>query len=149
MKSSIRKRVGEHKDEPYLLMWMLGNENDVPGNEANSTKTNTNAWKYPQEYAEFLNEICLMIKQMDPNHPVGVCNATTRLLDYYKKFAPEIDVLGFNQYTGPYGFGVLWNKVSTEFDRPVLITEFGCDSYHSKRESEDERAEIGRASCRE
>lgn len=138
MKSSIRKMVGEHKDEPYLLMWMLGNENDVPGNEANSTKTNTNAWKYPQEYAEFLNEICLMIKQMDPNHPVGVCNATTRLLDYYKKFAPEIDVLGFNQYTGPYGFGVLWNKVSTEFDRPVLITEFGCDSYHSKRESEDE-----------
>lgn len=138
MRSSIRKMIREHKDEPYILMWMLGNENDVAGNEANSTKTNTNAWKYPEEYATFLNEMCIMIKQMDPNHPVGVCNAATNFLKYYKEFTPEIDILGFNQYTGPFGFGVLWNKVITAFDRPVLVTEFGCDAYNSKKDIEDE-----------
>ncbi|MCL2144709.1 MAG: hypothetical protein FWH43_04370 [Endomicrobia bacterium] len=138
MKTSVRKMVREHKDEPYILMWMLGNENDVFGNEVNSTKTNTNAYKVPEAYASFLNEICMMIKEMDPNHPVGVCNATTGLLKYYKEYAPEIDILGFNQYSGPYGFGVLWSKVKSEFNRPVLITEYGCDSYNSNKKYEDE-----------
>lgn len=138
MRSSIRKMIKEHQDEPYILMWMLGNENDVPGSEENSTKTNTNAWKYPEEFATFLNEMCEMIKNMDPNHPVGVCNATTRFVKYYKEFTPAIDILGFNQYSGPYGFGVLWSKVNSEFDRPVLITEYGCDSFHSGKDYEDE-----------
>jgi beta-glucuronidase len=138
MRASVRKMIREHKDEPYVLMWMLGNENDSQGSDVNSTKTNTNAYKNPEAYAKFVNEICVMIKQMDSNHPVGVCNATTRFLKYYKEFAPEVDILGFNQYSGPYGFGVLWNKVSTEFDRPVLITEFGVDAYNSNKEIEDE-----------
>ena len=138
MRAGVRKMVREHKDEPYILMWMLGNENDVLGNEANSTKTNTNASQNPEAFASFVNEICIMIKEMDPNHPVGVCNATTRFLKYYKELAPEIDILGFNQYTGPFGFGVLWSRVKYEFDRPVLITEFGCDSWSSVKKREDE-----------
>ncbi|MCL2335418.1 MAG: hypothetical protein FWC57_05080 [Endomicrobia bacterium] len=139
MRDSIRKMVLEHKDEPYILMWMLGNENDSPGEEVNSTKTNTNAVKNPEAYAVFLQEVCLMIKQLDPNHPVGVCNATVKFLPYYNKFAPAVDILGFNQYAGPYGFGVLWNRVKIETGKPVLITEYGCDAYSSAKKSEDER----------
>ncbi|MDR1941408.1 MAG: hypothetical protein LBQ47_03695 [Endomicrobium sp.] len=138
MKESVRKMVNEHKDEPYVLMWMLGNENDSPGSEANSTKTNTNAYKNPQAFASFLNETAEMIKTMDKNHPVGVCNATTKFLPYYKKYAPAIDILGFNQYSGPYGFGVLWNAVKNGYDRPIIITEYGCDSYNSLKSHEDE-----------
>jgi len=139
MRNSIRKMVLEHKDEPYLLMWMLGNENDSPGNEINSTKTNTNAVSNPEAYATFLNEVCLMIKQLDGNHPIAVCNATTNFLKYYRRYAPDVDILGFNQYSGPYGFGVLWNKVKAETGKPVLITEYGCDAYNSVKKSEDER----------
>jgi beta-glucuronidase len=138
MKESVRKMVMEHKDEPYLLMWMLGNENDSPGSDANSTKTNTNANKYPNEFAAFVNSVCEMIKNLDPNHPVGICNATLRFVPSYARYAPEIDILGFNQYSGPYGFGVLWNSVQKVCDRPVLITEYGCDSYDTNKSAEDE-----------
>ncbi|MBR3654065.1 MAG: hypothetical protein IKN62_01355 [Elusimicrobia bacterium] len=136
MLESVREMVEEHKNEPYVLMWMLGNENDVSGNSANSTATNTNAWKYPEVYAKFVEEACKMIKKLDDNkHPVGVCNATTRFIKYYAKHSPSIDVLGFNQYGGPYGFSTLWNRVKKEFDRPVLITEYGCDSWNEKKKS--------------
>lgn len=138
MRENVRKMVMEYKDEPYILMWMLGNENDSPGAEANSTKTNTNAVKYPDEYSSFVNSICEMIKTLDKNHPVGVCNATVKFISNYKMFAPSIDILGFNQYSGPYGFGVLWNRIKKEFDRPVLITEYGCDSYNLSKSAEDE-----------
>ena len=37
---SVRRMVEEHKDEPYLLLWLLGNEN-------NYRFTNTNAADYP------------------------------------------------------------------------------------------------------
>lgn len=138
MKANVRKMVLEHKDEPYVLMWMLGNENDSPGKEVNSTKTNTNASQNPEEFAKFVNEVALLIKSIDKNHPVGICNATTRFLPYYNQYSQAIDILGFNQYTGPYGFGILWNRVKIEFDRPVLLTEFGCDAYNSLKKIEDE-----------
>lgn len=151
MIKSVREMVEEHKDEPYVLMWMLGNENDVKGDQVNSTKTNTNAYKYPEEFAKFVNDVCLMIKEIDQNHPIAICNATTAFLKYYKEFTPEIDVLGFNQYSGPYGFGVLWNTVKVSYDKPVLITEYGCDSYHTQKEIEDElfQANYHRAAWRD
>ncbi|MCL2484790.1 MAG: hypothetical protein FWF00_06290 [Endomicrobia bacterium] len=139
MKESVRQMILDHKDEPYVLMWMLGNENDTPGLEVNSTKTNTNALQYPEVYAKFVNEVAIMIKQIDANHPVGICNATTGFLRHYAEHSQEIDILGFNQYTGPYGFGTLWGRVKATFDRPVLITEFGCDSWNSKKKAPDER----------
>ncbi len=142
MRESVRKMVEENKNEPYILMWMLGNENDVAGAHDNSTKTNTNANLYPVEFAKFLEQTCRMIKEMDPNHPVGVCNATTRFVKYYAKYAPSIDVLGFNQYSGPYGFGILWRKIKQEFDRPVLITEYGCDAYNQNKQTTDEQFQV-------
>ena len=58
MLENVINMVEEHKDEPYVLMWMLGNENDSSGSTLNSTKTNTNATKYPKEYAEFVEYVC-------------------------------------------------------------------------------------------
>jgi beta-glucuronidase len=138
MKDSVRKMVEEFKDEPYILMWMLGNENDSVGMDGNSTVTKTNAPKNPKAYAQFVEEICQMIKSIDKNHPVGVCNATTKFIKVYAEYSPSIDILGFNQYSGPYGFGTLWQRVKQDFDRPVLITEFGCDAYNSKKSMTDE-----------
>jgi len=138
MKDSVRKMVEEFKDEPYILMWMLGNENDSVGMDGNSTVTKTNAPKNPKAYAQFVEEICQMIKSIDKNHPVGVCNATTKFIKVFAQYAPSIDILGFNQYSGPYGFGTLWQRVKQDFDRPVLITEFGCDAYNSKKSMTDE-----------
>ena len=138
MLSSIWKMVLEYKDEPFVLMWMLGNENDVDGNQNNSTATNTNASSHPEEFAKFLEEACSMIKKIDKNHPVGVCNATTKFIKYYKQYCPSLDVFGINQYTGPFGFGNLWAKVEQELDKPVLITEYGCDAYNTNKNTSNE-----------
>ena len=138
MKAEVKKMIKEFRNEPYVLMWMLGNENDTMGSYENSTFNNTNANVNPEAYASFVGELCRMIKDMDHNHPVAVCNGSYKMIPYYKKLAPEIDVIGMNVYSGPYGFGVLWNRVKSYFDRPVLITEYGCDCYNLKKKAEDE-----------
>jgi hypothetical protein len=138
MTNDVREMVLKYKDEDFVLMWMLGNENDMSGSYENSTYNNTNARLKPEAYAKFLNKIARMIKELDPDHPVGVCVGSYKLLPYFEKYAPELDIVGINSYAGPYGFGSLWNRVKTEFDRPVLITEFGCDSWDQSKKIEDE-----------
>ncbi len=139
MLEDVRKMVVEFKDEPYILMWLLGNENDAVGSKENSTFNNTNARQRPGEFARFVNKVAEMIHQLDKNHPVGVSNALEAMLPYYKKYTPAIDFLGFNSYTGPYGFGALFRKPKFfGFDRAVVITEYGGDSWDSRKQKEDE-----------
>lgn len=138
MKEEVLQMVAEYKDEPYILMWMLGNENDAQGEYENSTYNNTNAAKEPKAYAELVNEVSRSIHEMDPDHPVGVCNATFRLLPAYAEYAPEVDIIGMNAYTGPYGFSTLWNRIKGSVGKPVLITEYGTDSYNQVKDREDE-----------
>jgi beta-glucuronidase len=51
------------------------------------------------------------------------------LIDVYSKHAPELDFIGVNAYPAMGGFGSLWEETRVMFDRPVVITEFGCDAY--------------------
>lgn len=142
MMREIQAMVQEHKDEPYVLFWMLGNENDFEGSQGNSTFNNTNARKMPETFAKFVNSVAEWIHANDPDHPVAVCNATTRLLKYYKQHAPAIDIIGMNAYVGSYGFGSLWNRVKQDVGRPVLITEFGADAYDQQKDAVDEQAQM-------
>jgi beta-glucuronidase len=136
--ADVKKMVQEYKDEPYILMWMLGNENDMVGSYESSEHGKVDIKQVSKEYAKLVNEAVLTIKSIDPNHPVGVCNALYTLLPYYKKYAPEIDIIGMNAYKGAYGFGTLWNRVKISFDRPVLITEYGTDCYNQVKDEIDE-----------
>jgi beta-glucuronidase len=138
MLEDVKNMVLEYKDEPYILFWMLGNENEMVGSRENSTFNNTNARLVPRVYTEFVNEAAEMIHAIDPDHPVAVSNASLRLLKYYAKYAPSIDILGFNAYMGAYGFGTLWRAVKMDFDRPVVITEYGIDCYNQLKNIIDE-----------
>jgi beta-glucuronidase len=138
MRESVRDMVLKYKDEPFVLMWMLGNENDSAGSSENSTLNNTNARFQPEAYARFVDKMARMIKNLDPDHPVVVCNGSYKLMPYYAKYAQDIDVIGMNAYTGSFGFGTLWNRLKIEFDRPVLITEYGCDCYDQNKKMIDE-----------
>jgi len=72
-----------------------------------------------------------LIKSLDPQQrPVALCNGDTLFLDICARQAPAIDIFGVNAYRGEEGFGSLWQDVNAEFDRPVLITEYGCPAYH-------------------
>jgi len=122
MLASLRAMVEDHKGEPYVLFWLLGNENQHP-------HTRTNADREPEAYGRFLNEAAQMIHELDPDHPVAVGNLTTEGLAEIARHAPEIDIYGANVYSGAYSMGSVWHKTRRLFDRPVVVTEMGCDAY--------------------
>jgi len=121
MMESVRKMVLEFKDEPYVLFWLLGNEN-VYGYACNANEE-------PVAFFQFANEVAKMIKSIDPEHPVAICSGDILFLDKFGKNTPDIDIFGTNAYRGNYGFGAFWRQVKEESGKPAFITEFGCPSY--------------------
>ena len=135
LKKRVREMVEAYKDEPYILIWMLGNENNY--GVANSAK------RFPEPYYKFVNEVAKMIKEIDPNHPVAVCNGDTLYIDIFSKLCPDVDIFGANSYRGWQGFG-FWDEVKRLCGKPVIITEYGAPSYwngHTKEEAETAQSE--------
>jgi hypothetical protein len=121
MMDYVRQMVMEFKDEPYILMWILGNENNYG--------VASNADKNPDAYYKFVNDVAKMIKSIDPNHPVAICNGDTLYLEKFAKDAPDVDAFGANVYRGDYGFGSFWDEVSLLAGKPAFITEYGAPGY--------------------
>lgn len=127
IKKSVRAMVLDNKDEPYVLMWELGNENNL------GKWLKCNAVIELKAYATLIDELVKMIHELDPNHPVAVCDGDSmNTLRRYAEFAKEIDVISYNCYRGKYGFGTLWKSVKATLDRPVFISEYGIFAYDSK-----------------
>lgn len=121
MMDTVKDMVMEYKDEPYLLMWILGNENNYG--------VASNADKKPEAYFQFADQVAQMIKLLDSNHPVALVNGDTLYLDLWAKNCPNIDVFSANVYRGNYGFGSFWEQVSDASDKPAFITEYGSPAY--------------------
>lgn len=126
MMASVKKMLDEYKDEPYILMWVLGNENNYGGTFGHVGGAG-NAGKYPDAYYSFINEVAKYIRTIDPVHPIAVCNGDTLYLDICARYAPDIDVFGLNSYRGAYGFDhTIWYDIMKAYDKPVVIMEYGC-----------------------
>jgi beta-glucuronidase len=141
MTESVLKMVRAYKDEPFVLCWLLGNEN-IYG-------VACNAKSKPDEFFAFVNEVALKIKEIDPEHPVGICSGDVLYLDKFGKNCPDVDMFGANAYRGNYGFGAFWRQVKEETDKPAFITEYGCPAYYegkSPDEGEEAQAEYHRGS---
>ena len=137
MKASVSNLVMKLRSEPWVLAWVLGNENNMEmSGDVNATRTNGS--QYPDTFSKFLNEVAMMIHELDPNHPVGIGNLLTGLVEYYGKNAPAIDFIGINSYLGEEGFGATWQKVKQTMNRPAVITEYGCDSYYTGKGPDEE-----------
>jgi len=121
MLKSVKKMVLEHKDEPYTLLWLLGNENNYG--------VASNADKKPEAYFQFVNEVAQWIKSVDPNHPVAVNNGDTLFLDIFAKQCPDVDIYSANVYRGDYGFGSFWEQVHDASGKPAFISEYGAPAY--------------------
>lgn len=121
--------VRAYKDHPAILMWGLGNENDL-------FYSDFKVW-------DALGDIAEMIHAEDPNHPVmhvtaGLDVAEVQLI---KERAPAIDVYGVNTYgelvSGTRGFreygyegppiGVTLRRAG--WDGPYVIAEWGPDGH--------------------
>jgi len=129
MLASVREMVNEYKDEPYIVYWVLGNENNY-GNANNSRKN-------PDAYYQFVNKAARLIKSLDPDHPVALCNGDVLFLDKAAKNCPDVDIYGANAYRGDHGFGdSFWQDLRDEWKKPVFISEFGCPAYDHHRSAE-------------
>lgn len=140
--SETREMVAEYKNTPGLLLFLLGNENnyglfwrgaeteEIPVKDRKSTQS-----AYPM-YRLF-NEAAKEIKGLDAGHPVAICNGDLLFLDIIKEECKDIDILGINVYRGP-SFRDLFERVSKEYGKPVLLSEFGADAYNTRANQEDQ-----------
>ncbi|MFH1714716.1 MAG: glycoside hydrolase family 2 TIM barrel-domain containing protein [Elusimicrobiota bacterium] len=142
MMASVLKMVREHKDEPYVLMWILGNENNygTVGIKKQSTGSGCMAGEQPEQFYKFVNKVAKKIKEIDPNHPIAICNGDVLFLDVFAKNSDNIDIFGCNAYRGMEGFGsTFWEDLQGEINKPVLVTEYGCPAFYwgkSQKEAE-------------
>jgi len=147
IKKEIREMVKAYKDEPGILLWILGNENNY------SCFGQVNPWSTDEVdketdplkqklmrvkiYYSFVNELAQEIHKIDPNHPVALGNGELIGLEAAKEACPDIDLIACIIYRGR-SFGNLFNSLKNIFDRPVLISEFGADSYDAYLGREDQ-----------
>lgn len=107
-----RGQVLKHKDHPALLLWIVGNE-------VNINYTNPKVF-------DALNTVALMIKAIDPYHPV-----TTALAGFDRKAiadinerAPDIDFISFQMYADLLNLPKHIEALS--YTKPYFVTEWGA-----------------------
>lgn len=142
-KAKVLEIVKELKDEPGVLCWVLGNENNYTfsGNICFWTSEAIECIDDPAEkiekraeiYYKFVNDIAKSIKEIDPVHPVALGNGEMTFLNIAAKYCQDIDWLAIIAYRGKK-FGNFFNNLRNNFDKPIFLSEFGADSYDSYRE---------------
>lgn len=157
VKGQVLEMVRHYQHETGILGWILGNENNYSFEVMNVQSWTTpelEAIEDPQKrsdakaeiYYKFINELALAIKEIDPVHPVIMGVGETKSLAIAGKFATAIDLIGMIVYRGP-SFGNLFGQIKERFDRPVVLIEWGADSYDvaKDQEAEDKQAEFIRS----
>ena len=138
VKKQVLEMISLYKDEPGVLGWILGNENNY------SCLGHVNPWTSPvvdleidpqkqkkmreQIYYSFVNDISKEIHKIDANHPVGLGNGELVGLDSANKFCQDVDFVACIIYRGKT-FGNLFKSLRMTFDKPILLAEFGADCY--------------------
>jgi beta-glucuronidase len=123
MMKNVEAMVREHKDEPYVILWVLGNEN----NYGVACNANTD----PDAFYRFANKAAQRIKELDPARPVALVNGDDLYIEKFAADAPDIDIFSANVYRGDYGFGAFWENVRRVVNKPSYITEYGAPGYSS------------------
>ncbi|MFH0826857.1 MAG: hypothetical protein V1923_03095 [Candidatus Omnitrophota bacterium] len=147
VKKDVLEMVNLYKDEPGLLMWILGNENNYSCFGLVNKWSNDEIDKEPDPqkqkamrariYYSYVNEIAREIKKSDPNHPVALGNGELIGLEFAKEVCVDIDLIACIIYRGKT-FGNLFNSLKFTFDKPVLLSEFGADAYDAYLNKEDQ-----------
>lgn len=147
VKQDVLGMVELYKDEPGILFWVLGNENNYSCLGQIRPWTSEEVLKEPdplkknqmraQIYYSFVNDLAKEIHKIDFNHPVAMGNGELVGLEYAKKHSPDIDIIACVIYRGKT-FGNLFNSLKMTFDRPVFLAEFGADAYDAFEGREDQ-----------
>lgn len=141
----VEDLVKKYRDTPGLLLFLLGNENnyglfwegaeteDIPVEDRKSTAKAHHLYK-------LFNEAAVLVKGLDPSHPVAICNGDMLFLDLIVKECQAIDILGVNTYRGR-SFTDLFEVAKKQLNKPVLLTEFGSDAFNTLSRQEDQQSQ--------
>ncbi|MBU1121875.1 MAG: hypothetical protein ABIH71_01845 [Candidatus Omnitrophota bacterium] len=143
----VLKIIESLKNENGLLMWILGNENNYTFSgeigfwTSPKIEKETEPFKKINKKAEiyyaFVNSLTSKIKEIDKNHPVALGNGEANFLNIAAEICDNIDVLAIIIYRGKI-FGNLFNNIQRTFDKPIFLSEFGCDSYDAYKEESNQ-----------
>lgn len=139
VKNDFLAAVNAYKDHPAVLLWALGNEQNIDNGQ-------NPAW-YP-----FLNTVLGLAKQQDPNHPFttveGECPQCSPAVDYtigagVKADASmtNLDLWGITAYRGK-SFNGLFDQLASTTTKPILLAEFGKDAYDDAEQAEDDAMQL-------
>ncbi|MFC1658888.1 hypothetical protein ACFL1D_05855 [Candidatus Omnitrophota bacterium] len=147
VKQRVAEMVNLYKDEEGVLFWVLGNENNYSFSGRVNPWSSEEVDKEPDPakqhylrakiYYSFINELAREIHKIDPNHPVALGNGELLWLDVANQVCEDIDLVACIIYRGK-SFGSLFESLKSNFDRPVVLAEFGADSYDAYRQREDD-----------
>lgn len=147
IKKEVLEMVLLYKDEPGILFWILGNENNY------SCLGQVNPWSSEEIdrepdpmkqknmrariYYSFVNELAKEIHKIDPSRPVALGNGELIGLDAAAKVCRDIDLVACIIYRGKT-FGNLFKSLRATFDKPIVLSEIGADCYDAYLKKEDQ-----------
>jgi hypothetical protein len=147
VKQQVINMVNLYKDEPGILGWILGNENNYSclgqvhpwSNEEIDREADPQKQKAMRAkiYYSFVNNISQEIHKIDRNHPVGLGNGELVGLEFANQFCSDVDFIACIIYRGRT-FGNLFKSLRKTFDKPLLMAEFGADCYDAYLKKEDQ-----------
>lgn len=137
IQSEFLASVSAYKDHPAVLMWVIGNEQNI------NNAYNNSAWY------SFVNSLAGLSKVADPNHPVALIEGECPQCIPAKPFQigsvalgandaslPNIDLWGLNIYRG-MTFEGTFETLASSTSKPVFVGEFGKDAYRDGTGNED------------
>lgn len=145
----VTAEARRYKGTKGLLLYLLGNENNYglfwAGAETEAFPDEDEERAYVgrtrgRPMYKLMNDAALAMKAIDPTRPVALCNGDVLFLEHVVDLAPDVDIYGVNTYRGET-FTDLFDKVAEDYDKPVLLTEFGVDAFNARTLTEAQSAQ--------
>ncbi|MBP9733149.1 MAG: hypothetical protein KBD07_02090 [Candidatus Omnitrophica bacterium] len=150
MTEDVLTMVRTYKDEPGIIGWILGNENNYSfdRNLRNFSTDEIDKLGDPEKmwearariYYRFVNDIAVEIRKIDTSRPIVMGLGEIKSLHFAAQETPNVDVLGVIAYRGA-SFGNLFRQIQQTYDKPVLMIEFGADRFNAYTREEDQMSQ--------
>lgn len=148
IKDDVLDMVRTYKDEPGILMWVLGNENNYSFDLNIQSWTTDEIDALPDDasqrkemariYYTYVNDLAREIKKIDPSRLVVIGMGEVKSIESFAQYAPDVDVIGMIAYRGN-SFGNLFSYVKSRVDKPVVMIEWGADNWNAEKQKTDDK----------
>ena len=112
--AALMALVGEYKDHPALIIWVIGNELNM--------EKNPKVW-------DAVNELSKAIHRVDPNHltTTALAGFQPDTVALVKSRAPDLDFISFQMYCDIINLPRYLAEAG--WDKPYVVTEFGATGH--------------------